>query len=93
MLVSAAAAVGVSTGNSITGTMVTVPVPGLCPVPGPGVTAGGADSGGPAGVATVGICPVVPGPAGTGVGLGTAGPGMLFVAILSSFSCDTDIYP
>jgi len=73
-------------------------------VPGPGVTDGGDTSGGPCGVATVGICPVVPGPGATGVGdrsIGLfttsvvaptstgAGP---CVAILLSFSYDTDIY-
>ena len=72
-------------------------------IPALGVTAGAAASGGPTGVLAVGICPVVPGPAGTGAGarstgLVTAGvtpvstgAGTL-VAILSSFSYDTDIY-
>jgi hypothetical protein len=104
VVVPVSAMLPVSTGTSTTGTKVTVLVPGVCPVPGPGVTAGGADSGGPTGVATVGIRPVVPGPGATGAGARSidlittvvvpmstgVGP---CVAILLSFSCYTDIYP
>jgi len=94
----------VSTGNSITAGVIVAAGPADCPVPGPGATGGGADSGGPMGVGVVTICPVVPGPGGTGagarsIGLVTTsatapvstGAGTL-VAILLSFSCYTDIY-
>ena len=97
------AVLAVSTGNSITAGVTVAAGPVDCPVPGPGVTAGGADSGGPTGLGTVGIWPVVPGPGATGAGARSIGLVTIIVvvpvstgvgpcvAILSSFSCYTDI--
>ena len=97
------AVLAVSTGNSITAGVTVTVVLEVCPVPGPGVTGGGADSGGPCGVATVGIRPVVPGPGATGAGARSIGLVTIIVvvpvstgvgpcvAILLSFSFYTDI--
>ena len=94
---------GNSTGCSVTGGVTEVVGLVVCPVPGPGVTDGGTDSGGPMGLGTVGICPVVPGPAGTGAGDRSIGLGVTSatapvstgagpcVAILLSFCSDSDI--
>ena len=62
----------VSTGNSITAGVAAAVALVDCPVPGPGVTEGGADSGGPWGVATGGT--VIPGLGVTEGGADSGGP-------------------
>ena len=53
----------------------------VCPVPGPGVTAGGVVSGGPIGTGAVTTVPVVPGPGGTASGPLEGGPLTVVVAV------------
>ena len=88
---------GVTAGGTVSGGPCGVETGGTV-IPALGVTAGAAASGGPAGFLTVGICPVDPGPGGTGAGARStglvttgvapvstgAGP---LVAIFSAFNC------
>ena len=62
------------TGCSVTG--IITPGSGSVSTPGsvPGLTSGGAVSGGPVGVSGVGICPVLPGPGGSSAGFLVGGP-------------------
>ena len=90
-------ALGVTAGGTVSGGPCGVETGGTV-IPALGVTAGAAASGGPAGFLTVGICPVDPGPGGTGAGARStglvttgvapvstgAGP---LVAIISAFNC------